>query len=54
MDPNIVVLFRHDHKDQNEGNFKELIKLIADLGKELENFIMTCKRNQRIFKDFLK
>ena len=42
MDPNIVVLFRHDHKDQNEENFRELM---ADLAKDLENLIMTCKRN---------
>ena len=27
-------LFKHDHEDQNEGNFKELIRLLTDLGKE--------------------
>ena len=36
---------QHDHEDQNEGNFRVLIRLMADLDKYLENFIMTCKRN---------
>ena len=40
-----MVLFKHDHKDENEENFRELIRLMADLAKDLENLIMTCKRN---------
>ena len=41
----MMVLFKDDHEDKNEGNFRELIRLMADLDKELQNFIITCKRN---------
>ena len=30
-------VFKHDHEDQNEGNFRELIRLMADLDKGLYN-----------------
>ena len=38
----MIFLFKHDHEDQNKGNFRELM---ADSSKDLENFIMTSKRN---------
>ena len=45
----IVFLLKHDHEDQNEGNFGELIRLIAVLSKDLETFKMTFKRNAMYF-----
>ena len=30
-------VFKYDHEDQNEGNFRELIRLMADLDKGLYN-----------------
>ena len=38
-------LFKKDHEDQNEGNFRELVSLMAELDKDLENFVVTYKRN---------
>ena len=39
------VLFKYDDEAQNEGNFRELVTLMADLDKDLKNFVMTCKQN---------
>ena len=49
-----MVLFKHDHKDQNEENFRELIRLMADLAKDLENLIMTVNEMQRTCQRLLK
>ena len=38
-------LFKHDHKDKIEENFRQPIRLMADLDKDLENVIMTCERS---------
>ena len=37
--------FKLDHEDQNQRNFRELIRLMAVSDKDLEDFIMTCKQN---------
>ena len=34
-----VFLFQQDHEYQNEGNFRELVRLMIDLDKDLEKFI---------------
>ena len=38
-------LSKHDHEDENQGNFR----LMAGLDKNLENFTITCKRNATYF-----
>ena len=45
----IVFLLKHDHEDQNESNFGELIRLMAVLNKDLETFKMTFERNATYF-----
>ena len=43
----IVLLLKHDHEDQNERNFGELVRLMAVLNKDLET--LTFKRNSTYF-----
>ena len=34
-DINMMGFFKYDHEDQNQGNFRKLIRVIADFNRKL-------------------